>query len=90
MFFNCERSRVEGDAKDRNIRHITGPRFAHGETEKKGDELPISISTTNNFRGPFNTNKINLDDRGSEEKDLIDSRNKDSPNKANGPCAKSR
>ena len=50
MFLDCEWSRVEGDAKDRNIRHITGPRLAHGQTEKKGDDLPVSISTRNDFR----------------------------------------
>jgi hypothetical protein len=44
MFFNCEWPRVEGDAKDRNIRHIASPCFAHGETEKYNDDLPISIS----------------------------------------------
>jgi hypothetical protein len=90
MFFNCERSRVEGDAKDRNIRHITGPCFAHGETEKKGDDLPISIGTKNNFQKLFSTNQINPNGRGSEEKDLVDSRNKDIPNKTNGPGTKSR
>jgi hypothetical protein len=90
MFFNCEWPRVEGDAKDRNIGHITGPHFAHGETEKNDDDLLISISTRNKSQKLFITNSINLNGRGSDEKDLIDTREKDSPDKANGPCAKSR
>jgi hypothetical protein len=90
MFFNCEWSGVEGDAKDRKIRHITSPCFAHRETEKKDNDLPVSISISINLRWLSNTNRANTSGRVSEVKDLIDTRAKDSPNKTNGPGAKSR
>jgi hypothetical protein len=79
MFFNREWSRVEGDAEKGNIRDITGPRFADGESKKQWDDLFEGPESARGkmFQRQLKTNRGDHNGRVSEVKELIDTREKD-------------
>lgn len=94
MLFNGERSRIKRDAKDGNIRQVTSPGFANRETQYLGDNLSAQESIqqrgVQKMGGREIANLSDGDGGESEEKELVDTGNKDGPNETDGPSTEGR
>lgn len=93
VLFNGEWPRIKRDAKEGNIREVTSPGLANGETQYLGDNLFAQESIQQRGvtkEGKGNANLSDGDGGVSEEEELVHTGNEDSPNETDGPSTEGR
>ncbi len=98
MLLDGEWPRIKGNAEQGNIRKITSPGFANGESQHLWNNLFSQDRFSNQGpkkgrlkrRGKKNTHLGNVDGGVSEEEELVRARNEDGPDETDDPSTEGR